>query len=304
MPLDQDSQLSLLKTYADEEAPEPLLAATTRDAVEQLILERTKADSLLKAGLSPTRSAIFLGEPGVGKTLTARWIAARLSLPLHVLDLTAVMSSFLGRSGNNLRAAIDYAKRSRCILLLDEIDAIAKKRSDDADIGELKRLVTVVLQEVDEWPTSGLLLAATNHPELIDPALWRRFDAVVPFDLPDLAAVKLALKRYLGPEFPRFERWADILAYALLGSSFSAIEKTAHRFRRAVALGLAKESDLVEDFLKSSSVQLEHADRVELATMLAQQTRLSQHRIAEITGISRDTIRKYGKTDSKTPRRR
>ena len=130
-------------------------------------------------GLSPTRSAIFVGPPGVGKTLTARWLASQLGVPLYVLDLTAVMSSLLGRSGTNLRAALDFAKRSPCVLLLDEIDAIAKRRSDDTDIGELKRLVTVILQEVDEWPATGLLLAATNHAELIDPALWRRFDLVI-----------------------------------------------------------------------------------------------------------------------------
>ncbi|KAG1531821.1 hypothetical protein G6F50_016490 [Rhizopus delemar] len=91
-------------------------------------------------GLTPTRSAIFVGPPGVGKTLKARWLAAQLKVPLYVLDLTAVMSSLLGKSGTNLRAAIDFAKREPCVLLLDEIDAIAKRRSDDSDVGELKRL--------------------------------------------------------------------------------------------------------------------------------------------------------------------
>lgn len=142
----------------------------------------------------------------MGKTLTARWLAAKLEVLLYVLDLTAVMSSLLGRSGNNLRTALDFAKRSPCVLLLDEIDAIAKRRSDDTDIGELKRLVTVILQEVDEWPATGLLLAATNHPELIDPALWRRFDLVVEFKMPDIAAIRVAVKQFLGPDFGLFSR--------------------------------------------------------------------------------------------------
>jgi hypothetical protein len=94
-----------------------------------------------------------------------------------VLDLIVVMSSYLGKTGNNLRSALDHAKANEAILLLDEIDAIAKRRSDESDVGELKRLVTVMLQEVDDWPDTDLLLAATNHPELVDPALWRRFDA-------------------------------------------------------------------------------------------------------------------------------
>ena len=158
----------------------PLLSGDVEDSLGQLIAERRQSDRLQAMGLTPTRSAIFVGPPGVGKTLTARWLAAQLKVPLYVLDLTAVMSSLLGKSGTNLRAAIDFAKREPCVLLLDEIDAIAKRRSDDSDVGELKRLVTVILQEVDEWPASSVLLAATNHPELIDPALWRRFDLSSP----------------------------------------------------------------------------------------------------------------------------
>ena len=174
LPVDDESRLSLLKVFKDESSREqPLLSLDLEETLSQLIQERRQTERLASMGLNPTRSAIFVGPPGVGKTLTARWLASQLGVPLYVLDLTAVMSSLLGRSGSNLRTALDFAKRSPCVLLLDEIDAIAKRRSDDADIGELKRLVTVILQEVDEWPATGLLLAATNHAELIDPALWR-----------------------------------------------------------------------------------------------------------------------------------
>ena len=194
--------VSLLKVFKDEPTTDaPLLSGDVEDSLGQLIAERRQSDRLQAMGLTPTRSAIFVGPPGVGKTLTARWLAAQLKVPLYVLDLTAVMSSLLGKSGTNLRAAIDFAKREPCVLLLDEIDAIAKRRSDDSDVGELKRLVTVILQEVDEWPASSVLLAATNHPELIDPALWRRFDLVVQFKTPDEQAVKEAIKRFLGPDY-------------------------------------------------------------------------------------------------------
>ena len=209
------------------------------------------------------------------------------------LDLTAVMSSLLGRSGGNLRAALDFAKRSPCVLLLDEIDAIAKRRSDDTDIGELKRLVTVILQEVDEWPATGLLLAATNHAELIDPALWRRFDLVINFKAPEMPAVKQAIKRFLGPDYALFGRWIDILTFAFNGESFSDIERDLQRFRRAVALGTASDADLIEEFVKSRALVLERQGRIDLAVLLAKQTRLSQHTISDITGVSRDTIRKY-----------
>ncbi|OOG36627.1 AAA family ATPase [Polaromonas sp. A23] len=309
LPMDDESRLSLLKVFQDSpDREQPLLSVELEESLNQLIQERRQIERLASMGLTPTRSAIFVGKPGVGKTLTARWLAAQLGVALYVLDLTAVMSSLLGRSGNNLRAALDFAKRSPCVLLLDEIDAIAKRRSDDTDVGELKRLVTVILQEVDEWPATGLLLAATNHPELIDPALWRRFDLVIEFKLPELPAVKAAIKRFLGPDYALFGRWIDILAFAFNGESFSDIERDIQRFRRAVALGTASDSDLIEEFIKSRVLALDHQGRIDMAVLLAKQTRLSQHSISEITGVSRDTIRKYSAEQSpeprKTPRRK
>lgn len=294
LPVDDESRLSLLKVFKDTpDREQPLLSISLEETLSQLIQERRQTERLASMGLSPTRSAIFVGPPGVGKTLTARWLAAQLEVPLYVLDLTAVMSSLLGRSGSNLRTALDFAKRSPCVLLLDEIDAVAKRRSDETDIGELKRLVTVILQEVDEWPATGLLLAATNHPELIDPALWRRFDLVVDFKTPETPAVKAAIKRFLGPDFALFGRWIDILTFAFNGESFSDIERDIQRFRRAVALGTASDADLIEEFVKSRALALDRQPRIDLAVLLAKQTRLSQHMISDLTGVSRDTIRKY-----------
>lgn len=294
VPVDDESRLSLLKVFKDDRSREqPLLSLDLEETLSQLIQERRQTERLASMGLSPTRSAIFVGPPGVGKTLTARWLASQLGVPLYVLDLTAVMSSLLGRSGSNLRTALDFSKRGPCVLLLDEIDAIAKRRSDDADIGELKRLVTVILQEVDEWPATNLLLAATNHAELIDPALWRRFDLVINFKAPEMPAVKQAIKRFLGQDYALFGRWIDILTFVFNGESFSDIERDLQRFRRAVALSTASDADLIEEFVKSRALVLERQGRIDLAVLLAKQTRLSQHTISDITGVSRDTIRKY-----------
>lgn len=298
LPRDDESRLSLLKVFKDKpDNVHPLLSTELEDTLGQLIQERKQVAKLASLGLDPTRSAIFVGQPGVGKTLTSRWLAAQLNLPLYVLDLTAVMSSLLGRSGSNIRAALDFAKSSPCILLLDEIDAIAKRRSDDSDIGELKRLVTVILQELDEWPSEGLLLAATNHPELIDPALWRRFDLKVEFELPDQKSIKEAIKYFAGQDYALLSRWVDVLAFAFEGESFSDIERAIQRFRRALALGTDSDADMVEDFIKTRAIKLDRQKKIEFSVLLAKQTRFSQHAISDITGVSRDTIRKHLKVE-------
>ena len=303
-PVDNESRLSLLKVFSDEASyPAPLLTVTIEESLAQLIKERKQIKKLASLGLHPTKSSVFVGPPGVGKTITARWIAAQLGVPLFVLDLTTVMSSLLGKSGANIRAALDYAKRTPSVLFLDEIDAIAKRRSDESDIGELKRLVTVILQEVDEWPSTGLLLAATNHPELIDPALWRRFDLVIEFQSPDAQAVEIAIKRFLGPDLHKFEKWIGILSYALQNQSFSDIEREIQRFRRTLALGGSSIQKLIEDLVKHKAAALGRTEQIEFALQLDSQTSLSQRAIHEITGVSRDTIRKHRKNET-TPTNR
>lgn len=295
-PDDRIGPLGLFKRYeVNHEAKKPILKPTALTQIEQLITERQNAGRLMEHGLLPTKSAIFIGPPGVGKTLAAHWIAHELKQPLLVLDLSSVMSSYLGRTGANIRAAIDFAKATESVLLLDEIDAIAKRRGDDADVGELKRLVAVILQEIDLWPASGLLLAATNHAELIDPALWRRFDITLNFDLPNSEMVRQALKRFLGADESEFGIWINVLQIIFEQTSFSDIERTINRFRRALALKLATVEELIVDFVGYRAHQLSQESRINLAVTLSEQSVLTQRSISEATGVSRDTIRKYRK---------
>ena len=294
LPFDADSKLSLIKVFDDRQGIEqPLLPAALCAQISTIVHERKERDKLAAHGISPTRSAILVGPPGVGKTLSARWVASLLDKPLWVLDLTAVMSSLLGKTGNNLRVALDHAKANEAVLLLDEIDAIAKRRSDESDVGELKRLVTVILQEVDQWPDSGLLLAATNHPELVDPALWRRFGAVLTFDNPDAVAIDAAVRRFLNGDVKIFAPLIGTLAAALKGQSLSDIERTITGLRRAAVLHGTDPGALVSDVVVQHFEQLAKADRHQLAIELAQSGKYSHHEISRITGVARDTIRKY-----------
>lgn len=294
--VDGGDELALLRVETVG-ALEPVLSDALKLAINQLLAERRQSKKLQRMGLEPMRSAIFVGPPGVGKTMTARWIAAELGLPLLVLDLTAIMSSYLGQTGNNLRAVLDYAKVTPCVLLLDEIDAIAKRRGDLSDVGELKRLVTVILQEIDAWPSSSLLLAATNHSELIDPALWRRFDLTVEFPHPEKRLIAETLQRALANDGPRFERWLPIMAMVFEGHSFSDIDRTIRQFRKAATLKTSSPEELVEDLVRRHAAGLDRASRQEMARHLVSLTRFSQHKVSDITGVSRDTIRKYQKQE-------
>lgn len=295
VPVDAESRLHLVRTeWPSLSDVAPILDPSVSRMVGSLVRERQMASDLAAAGLVPSKSALFVGPPGVGKTMSARWVAASLGLPLLVLDLAAVMSSFLGKTGNNLRSVLEYAKRQDCVLLLDELDSIAKRRDDSTEIGELKRLVTVLLQEIDEWPASGLLIAATNHGELLDPAVWRRFDVLVEFRAPNFREVREATVRFLGGEFSTaVETWVDAVAASFVGKSYSDIERgLAGVRRRAIVAGVPLEDEL-RAWMQSVIENLSFDAKVGLAKRLSASGGVSQRQIAEITGLSRDTVKKY-----------
>jgi SpoVK/Ycf46/Vps4 family AAA+-type ATPase len=296
IPVDSDSRLQLARPeYPVILDIDPVWTPEVHKALVQVVAERERESELLAKHLTPTKSLLFVGPPGVGKSLAARWIATKLDRPLLALDLSAVMSSFLGRTGVNVRHVLDYAKSTRCVLLLDEIDAIAKRRDDVTEIGELKRLVTVLLQEVDDWPATGLLIAATNHPDLLDPAAWRRFEMVVNFPMPNAEqAYQLASAILVSDGIS--EQMRRVVAGAISHLSFSEIERDLMRAKRAAVMsGESVEQGLkhmVHDQLRSATVQ----QRKEAALRLLEQ-RLTQSEVNEWTGLHRDVIRSMQRTD-------
>lgn len=291
-PVDLDSRLSLVRTsYPDGNHTAPILDSNLTNELNELINESEFFDRLIKAGIEPTKTVLFVGPPGVGKTHTAKYLADRMNLPLLTVDLSAVMSSFLGKTGNNIRNIFDFARGTRCILFLDELDSLAKKRDDDAEVGELKRLVTVLLQEIDNWPRGNMLLAATNHEDLLDPAIWRRFDRTLKFERPNADLAEEIIKSQLGKEFYNASL-TKVLNLALRGLSQAEIIREIQNMKRTSVVGRTTLVEALVSYLDSKLLNLNHNERIDLAELLCSGGFVSQRRASEITGVSRDTIRK------------
>lgn len=231
-PVDADSNLPLTTIqFPIQMEHRPVWAPEVGSVLEALVNEWTNAGRLIEAGLNPSRTALLSGPPGVGKTLAAAYLAEQLNLPLVTLNLAATVSGLLGNTGNNLVKVLAHAKAQPCVLLLDEFDAFAKRRDDGQDIGELKRVVNVLLQAIDEWPSTSLLVAATNHEELLDRAIFRRFDFWVRFPNSSQEQIE-ALLMQLGCD----KGLAIKLAPILVGRPLSDTCRLVLRARRQVVL--------------------------------------------------------------------
>jgi AAA+ superfamily predicted ATPase len=182
---------------SNEVAVAPILNGAEAAELDQFIQEHARADELEARGVRPSRSLLLTGPPGVGKTMTAHFLATSLGLPLATMDLAALISSYLGKTGQNLQRVLSIWRQSASVLFVDEFDALAKRRDDASDVGELRRIVSVLLLELERKSADAILIAATNNPELLDHAIERRFDLVVSLRLPDAASRDQLLHRYL-----------------------------------------------------------------------------------------------------------
>jgi SpoVK/Ycf46/Vps4 family AAA+-type ATPase len=172
-------------TYPKTRLTDLALAPDTSDRLARIVLEQRQSERLRARDLLPTRHVLFVGPPGTGKTMTADALAGELSLPLFTIRLDGLITKFMGETASKLRLVFEAIAQTRGVYLFDEVDALAGERALANDVGEIRRVLNSFLQFLERDPSDSLILAATNHPRLLDRAIFRRFDAVLTFELPD-----------------------------------------------------------------------------------------------------------------------
>ncbi len=194
-PVDSETRLGIVDvTYPSMAADRLVFSRYVHDALSQFVEEFKKSDQLILSGVMPANSLLMYGPPGCGKSSAAKLIASMLQLPLVTAQLDSLVSSLLGSTAKNIRKVFEYAKQKPCVLFLDEFDVIAKMRDDKNELGELKRVVNSLLQNIDQFGSNSILIAATNHDQLLDSAVWRRFATTLRIDFPDADGVEAILR--------------------------------------------------------------------------------------------------------------
>lgn len=248
LPTDPERTLPLVEVREPQRFLSDLvLDGRARRAVDRIVVEFRAWEVLEANGLAPIQRVLFCGPPGCGKTATAEAIANELSLPMLYVRFDAVVSSLLGETSANIRRVFDFARRGQWVILFDEFDAVARSRDDATEHGEIKRVVNSLLQIMDGFRGRSLILAATNFEQSLDWAVWRRFDDLIRFLLPDREQMLTFLRSRLAPlRIP--PELIDTTLAQLDGASFADAERLYLDIRRSMVLRgerQAREADVL-----------------------------------------------------------
>lgn len=216
----------------------------------ELIEEHHRADLLRSYNLEPRHRIIFTGPPGNGKTSLAEALAERLMIPFIMVRYEGIITSFLGETATRLKYLFDYIRTQKCLLFFDEFDTIGKERGDIHETGEIKRVVSSLLMQIDKLPSYTIIVVATNHPELLDRAVWRRFQLKVNLAKPDTMSIENYLNKFTESTNASFKIPSKQLAPKLLGLSYSEIEEFCLNILRTYVLSSFQSN--IKDIIKNN----------------------------------------------------
>jgi hypothetical protein len=301
LPIDSKSRQPLIEERAWPDSPIFLNEDAWR-VFKDFIADVQHLDDLSKKGLTTRLGLLLSGPPGTGKTLLAGHLAAQLGRPFYVLRLDSVISSLLGDTAKNVRSVFDFIQGKNALLLLDEMDALAKLRDDKNELGELKRVVNTVIQALDELDPSAIVVGATNHPHLLDPAIWRRFPYKIELDSPDENVRKNMWNFFLFEDDDKdgLSKILGALSEGLSGADIESMSLTARRHaiidKRPVDIGTVVTAIVSTKSGKAQLPQrqpLDSEQKKSTATLLKDNFKLSNADIGRLLNITRQGVRSY-----------
>jgi len=235
------------KTFSDL-----VLDLKIESILKEVISEHHRKDLLHSYNLQPRNRILLTGPPGNGKTSVAEAFAESQMVPFYTIRYDGIIGSFLGETANRLKQTFDFLRTQECVIFFDEFDAIGKERGDVHETGEIKRVVNSLLLQIDRLPSYVTVIAATNHPELLDRAVWRRFQVQLELSKPTISRILLWLKKFEDKIQMKFPISLSETARKLVGSSFSEIEEFGLNIQRKYVLSLPSGNlkKIINDSLK------------------------------------------------------
>lgn len=302
VPVDRETAAPLATVvFPDEnDAVLPVLDGRVGSVINGLLNEWEHHEKITDAGLRASLTCLMYGAPGTGKTTLALWLAKELSLPAVVVRLDGLISSFLGTTARNLGALFSFANRYECVLVLDEFDAIAKLRDDPNEVGEIKRVVNALLQNMDERRNRGVTFGLTNHPSLLDPAVWRRFDVQIQVPLPGPVERLEITKRVMAEVDGEGSVDAKLLAWFGAEMSGAELITLAEKYRKRRIVGVDSDvtsGSLIRELARTtsrratdSSENLDDDIALTRALVTSRGIKFSHAEVAQALSVSTKTV--------------
>jgi SpoVK/Ycf46/Vps4 family AAA+-type ATPase len=185
-----------------------------RSRIDRVLLEQRQRDKILAHGLGPLRKLLLVGPPGTGKTMTAAALAGELSVPLFTIQLDGLITKYLGETAAKLRLIFDAIRQTRAVYLFDEFDALGGERAAKNEVGEIRRVLNSFLQFLEQDESDSVIVAATNHPQILDKALFRRFDSVIEYRLPSQGTIEEVMRARLALLDTSYVEWSNVIEAA------------------------------------------------------------------------------------------